>query len=260
MPTQLIFVVLFMVAALGYTFWMKNKAKQGIANARPAFQAFFERTGYRYADIETQPVEAQVERAYHDAANPDPKGNLDLHYVRDFHGLRVHYRSKTWREEKLSSTTYYRNNQWDADLQAPPRVPIHIADKSLASVLTKVGEAFSNQTRNFSPKCSQKVVTGIPALDDKFVVFGENPDAVRQVLQQNPGLVQLLQNWAEVDVWVTPQGSCFFDPNFANIQAAMGGTVSNMAMGFDYGKRTELSIPVHERVAELLATLVRATA
>ena len=40
----------------------------------------------------------------------------------------------------------------------------------------------------------------------------------------------------------------------------MGGMVSNMAMGFDYGKRTKLSIPVHERIAELLATLIRTTA
>lgn len=260
MPTQLIFMILFMAAAVGYTFWMRGKAKQGLANARPAFQAFFERTGYCYADLEGQPPAAQVERAYHDAAHPDPKGNIDLHYVRNFHGLRVHYRSKTWREEKIGSTTFYRNNQWDLDLPAPPRCPIHIADKKLASMMTKVGEAFSNTKRNFTPKASQKVVTGIPSVDDKFVVFGEDPDAVRQVLQQNPALVTLLQNWAEVDVWITAQSCCFFDPDFANIQAAMGGMVGNMAMGFDYGKRTELSIPVHERVAELLATLVRATA
>jgi hypothetical protein len=32
------------------------------------------------------------------------------------------------------------------------------------------------------------------------------------------------------------------------------------SMGFDFGKRTELTIPVHERVAELLATLIRTTA
>lgn len=260
MPSQVIFMVVFVAAAVAYTFWMKSKAKQGIANARPAFQAFFERTGYAYADLEGQPVDAQVNRAYQDAAHPDPKGNIDLHYVRNFHGVRVHYRSKTWREESLGSTTYYRSNQWDADLPAPPRVAMHIADKSLASVARKVGEAFSNQQRNFSPKCSQKVVTGIPSIDDKYVVYGEDPEAVRQVLQQNPSLVQLLQNWAQVDVYVTPGGSCFFDPNFANIQAAMGGMVSNMAMGFDYGKRTELSIPVHERVAELLSSLIRATA
>lgn len=260
MPIQVIFTVVFILASLGYMVWMKGKAKQGLANARPAFQGFFERTGYRYAELEQQPVEAQVERAYQEAAKPDPSGNTSLHYVRNFHGLRVHYRSKTWVEQGFNKTTYYRSNQWDADLPGPPRTAIHIADKSLASVMKAVGEVFSSSKRQFTPKCSHKVQTGIAAIDDKFVVYAENPDAARQLLQQNPGIVQLLQGWAEVDVWVTPEGSCFNDPSYSNLQAAMGGMVGNMAMGFDYGKRTELTIPVHERVAELLATLIRTTA
>jgi hypothetical protein len=201
-----------------------------------------------------------VNRAYHDAEHPDPKGNLDLHYVRNFHGLRVHYRSKSWWDENLTKRTFYRTNQWDAELPAPPRVTMHIADKGLASMVTKVGEAFSNTKRNFAPKCSQKVQTGIPNIDDKYVVYGDNPDAVRHVLQQNPALVQLLQNWAEVDLSITANGLVFFDPNYANLTAAMGGMVGGMSMMFDFSKRTELGIPVHERVAELFGTLARATA
>jgi hypothetical protein len=260
MPSQLIFAFLFIAASIGYYFWMKSKTKQGLANARPAFHAFFERTGYRYADIEQQPVEAQVERAIYEAEHPNPTGNLDLHYVRNFHGLRVHYRSKTWVEKAATKTTYYRSNQWDADLQVMPRIPIHIADKSLASVMKAVGEAFSNSSRNFSPKCSQKIATGVPAIDDKYVVYGENADAVRYLFQQNPGLVQLLQDWAELDVWVTPNGSCFNDPSYKNMTASIGGMVGGMALGFDMGKRIEAGMPIHERVAEVLGTLVRSTA
>jgi hypothetical protein len=260
MQPQLIFVAVFMAAAVAYMVWMKQKTKQGIVAARPAFQAFFERTGYRYADLAAAPVAAQVDRAYHDAAHPNPHGGMDLHYVRSFYGLPVHYRSKAWTEQSLGKTTHFRSNQWDADLPAPPRVPLHIADKALASMVRKVGEAFTSQTRNFSPKCSQRVVTGIANVDDKFVVYGENPDAVRHVLTQNPALVQLLQNWAEVDLSITGQSAVMFDPDYKNLTAAMGGTVGAMAMMFDYGKRTELSIPVHDRVAELLATLYRATA
>jgi len=256
----MIFGFVFMVAAIGYTVWMRSKTKQSIADARPAYQAFFERTGYRYADIEQQPVEAQVDRAYHDIANPDPAGNIDLHYVRNFHGLRVHYRCQTWVKKEGTTTTYYRSNQWDADLQQAPRIPVHIADKSLASVMKKVGEAFSNSKRHFTPKCSQEVVTGVPAIDQKYVVYGESAEAVRYLFQQNPALVQLLQDWAEVDVWITASGSCFNDPSFKNMTAAMGGMVGSMAMGFDMTKRTEAGIPVHERVAELLATLARTTA
>jgi hypothetical protein len=260
MPTQVIFAVIFVAASIAYTIWMRSKTKQGLANARPAFHMFFERTGYRYADLAQQPVEAQVERAFHEANNPNPSGNLDLHYVRNFHGLPVHYRSKTWVEKGLNKTTYYRSNQWTAELHAPPRIPVHIADKSLASVLKAVGEVFSNSTRNFTPKCSQQVQTGIPAIDSKYVVYGEQPDAVRWLFQQNPALVQLLQDWAELDVWITAEGACFNDPSYKNMMAAMGGMVGGMAMGFDFGKRTEAGIPIHERVAELLGTLARGTA
>ncbi len=259
MPVQVYFAVVFVVLSIGYTIWMRGKTKQGLANARPAFQAFFERTGYRYGDIAQLPVEMQVERAYHDARHPDPRGNVNLHYVRDFHGVPINYRSKAWVEKGFNNTTYHRSNQWDAPVPAPPRIPLHIADKSLDSLLKAAKEVFSNSTRNFTPQCSQKVVTGIPSIDDKFVVYGENPDAVRWLFQQNPGLAQLLQNWAELDVWVTAQGACFNDPSYSNIQAAMGGMVGSMAMGFDFGKRTELTIPVHDRVAELMATLIRAT-
>ncbi len=100
MPIQAIFAIVFIGLSLVYMVWMKGKTKQSLENARPAFHAFFERTGYRYADIAEQPVQAQVDRAYHDAAHPNPSGNVDLHYVRDFHGVRVHYRSKTWVERE----------------------------------------------------------------------------------------------------------------------------------------------------------------
>ena len=260
MTTQMIFVGLFIALAFGYQFWMRGKVKQGIKDARPAFQAFYERTGYRYADIEQQPIEAQVNRAYHDMEHPDPSGNIDLHQVRDFHGLRVHYRMKTRVEQNSTSRTYYRSNQWDADLGAPPRNAIHIADKSLDSVMKAVGEAFSNSKRHFNPKGSQKVQTGIPAIDSKYVVYADNPDQARQMLQQNPSLVQQLQDWAKLDVWVAGDGACFNDPSFDNLQAAMGGMVGNMAMGFDFAKRNEANIALHDRVAELLASLVRAAA
>jgi hypothetical protein len=249
--------ILIMAAGLGYTFWMKGKFKQSLAGARPAFQSFFERTGYRYAELEREPLDAQVDRAYREAEQPG--ANIDLHYVRDFYGIRIHYRAHTWVEQSVGKTTYFRSSRWDADLTQAPRIPIHIANKSLASMMKKVGEALGNSKRQFTPQCSQQIVTGVPAIDDKFVVYGENAEAVRWVFQQNPGLVQLLQNWPEVDVWVTARGGCFNDPSFSNIMAAMGGSISSMAMGFDYGKRVELGIPVHERVAELLATLIRAT-
>lgn len=255
-----VFPLLFIALAIAYTIWMKRQAKQGLANARPAFHAFFERTGYRYADLEHAPVQAQVERAYAEAQRPSPDGTLRLEYVRDFHGLRIHYTSRAWSEKKGAQTTYYRSNQWDAELPAPPRVPVHVADKGLTGYRKAAMEAVSNTVREFKPRGSLQVTTGIPTIDDQFVVYGEDPEAVRQLFARHPNLVGLLDGWAELDVSVTAEGACFADPGCHNLQAAMGGMIGNMAMGFDYGKRTELGIPVHDRVAELLATLVRATA
>lgn len=260
MPAQLLFVAIFIAASVAYMVWMKQKTKQGIEAARPAFRAFFERTSYRYSDLEQAPVEAQVDRAYQEARNPDPGGKTSLHYVRDFYGLRVHYRSSSWTEQKLTKTTHYRSNQWDAELPAPPRVPLHIADKSLGSVTHELGEAFTNQTRNFRPKCSQRVVTGVPLIDDKYNVYGEDPAAVRDVFSRNPALVELLQGWAQMDLAIMGQSAVLFDPDYANLTQAMGGMVGGMALMFDFAKRTELAIPVHDRVAQLLATLARATA
>jgi hypothetical protein len=39
----------------------------------------------------------------------------------------------------------------------------------------------------------------------------------------------------------------------------MGGTVGMMAVGLDYGKFMQLSIPIHDRIAELLAVAMRAS-
>jgi hypothetical protein len=256
---SIIFPILVIGLGLFYRSWMTKKSAQALDNAGPSFNAFFERTGYRYADLQNAGVEAQTQRALHDAKNPQA-GGYKLHYVRDFHGMPIHYTSSAGSEQRDGKSVYVVSNAWSAELPAPPRFPIHIADKRLDSTLKAVGEAFSNKKRVFNPKCSQRVTTGIPAIDDKFVVFADNPQAAQAMLAQNPHLVELLGGWEEVDVSVTANGAVFADPEQKNMMAAMGGMIGSMAMGFDYGKRTELGIPVHERVAELLATLARAAA
>jgi hypothetical protein len=49
----------------------------------------------------------------------------------------------------------------------------------------------------------------------------------------------------------------FSDPMQKNVNAGAGGMVGQMAVGLDVMKRTELMIPVHDRIAELLATVQR---
>jgi hypothetical protein len=239
---------------------MKKRMAVAYENAKPMYVAFFQRTGYRFVDMLDQSPEAQANRSFEDAKKPQTAGTFDLHYVRDFYGIRLHYRSSSgWRKEGTKNI-FWRSNGWEADLPAPARTPIHIADKRLDSTMKAIGEIFSNSERVFNAKASQKVPTGIPEVDANFVVFGEDPNAVRALFASNPGIAALLSGWAELDVAVVGNRAVFADPSQKNMTAALGGMTGNMALGLDIGKRIELSIPVHDRVAELMATLVRAAA
>lgn len=244
MLIQLILFVVIGGAFIGFNVYMRKRAVAGTAGISAAAQRFQEVTGYQ-----------EVKPAF-----PLPEGQYESHSVRNYHGLPIHYRFSSRTEKTFNQTTTFTSNAWTAELQAPPRIPIHIADKRLVGVAKAVGEAFSNTTREFTPRCPQRVETGIPAVDAAFVVYAESAEAARYLFAQTPALVPLLQNWAELDVSVTRDGVTFNDPGMTNIHAAMGGVVGNAALGFDVGKRLELTIPVHERVAELLATLARATA
>jgi hypothetical protein len=136
---------------------------------------------------------------------------------------------------------------------------VHIADKSLDSTLKAAKELLGNSKRVFNPKCREKVLTGIPELDSKFGVWSDDPAGAQQMFRANPALVQLLSGWAELDLSITGNRAVFADPTQKNMQAAMGGTMGSMAIGFDYGKRLDLAIPTHDRVADLFTALVQAT-
>ncbi len=139
-------------------------------------------------------------------------------------------------------------------------MPFQIADRSLSSVGKAVREAFSNMTRNWSARFPHQVPqTGNPQFDARFVVLGHDPNAVALLLQQSPALCAQLLQCVEVDFWIDAQACVFSDPLQKNMNAAMGGMVGQMAMGFDYGKRLEMSIPVHERMSEIIALAVRAS-
>jgi hypothetical protein len=253
----------------GYTFWMKKKAAQAAVNARPAAIAYFERTGYCHADRMGMPPDVQADRATalgNDMMKFSQQGKLgeeqvhETHLIRNYHGLVIHYRNGMSVKRETGKTTTARWASFNGDLLAPPRVSIHIADRSLDSTMKAVGEVFSNSRRVFNPRCSQRIVTSIPEVDKKFVVYADDPPAAVHLLASNPALIELLQGWAEVDVAITRDGVFFNDPEQKNTNAAFGGTLGNMAIGFDHAKRYDLMIPVHDRIADLMLTLARTTA
>jgi len=254
-----VIMIVFVALAAGYTLWMRKRASKALDDAKPAFEAFFQRTGYRFPELLDAPPAVQADRAMFDAKNPKP-GGYQVHYIRDYHGIRIHYESGYGMRKEGGKSVYWYSNAWEAEVPHPVRVPLHIADKSLDSTLKAAKELFSNSKRMFTPKGSQRIQTGIAEVDARFVVFGDDPAAVQAVFHHNPALVHALSGWAELDVSIVPGRAVFADPSQNNMNAAMGGAVGSMALGFDYGKRLELGIPVHDRVADLFALLFRATA
>jgi hypothetical protein len=250
-----VFPAIMMLAFGGYFVWMMNKRKQATAAAGPAMHAFFTRTGFRYAHLPPEPVDMHVQQAVTEASDYSARDRV-TQYVRSFHGMQVRFEQAYVATPQGGSIS----GSWSTALTSPPRVPFHIADKSLSGLGKVASEMFSNTTRNWSPRFPQQVQTGIPQIDGRFVVFGFDPNAVRHILQQNPALVQALLGCAEVDLWVDQNSAVFADPMQKNMNAAMGGMVGNMALGFDIAKRMEMSIPVHERMSEILAMSVRAAA
>jgi hypothetical protein len=252
-PQVFVWPVIMLVFFGGYMLWMKNRTQTAMAGLGPAMHAFFAKTGFRYAHIPPEPIEAHVHTAMQEA-NDYNVANRVIHYVRNFHGVPIHFRQAY----QYSGNTYSISCSWSASLAAPVRIPFQIADRSLSSMGKAVREAFSNTTRVWNPKFPHAVTTGLPHIDQRFVVLGNDPAAVQWLLQQNPALVAALMQCVEVDLWVDGCEAVFSDPSQKNMNAAMGGTVGQMALGFDYGKRMDMSIPVHERMSEILALAARA--
>lgn len=255
MPTTQLFVT-FVVLGLfgGYSVWMTRRSKKAVADMGPVMQAFFAQTGYRYADMPPEPMAAHVQRAVAEAQNWTP-GDRVIRYVRNFHGIPITFEQSY----RTSPQGFSQSCSWRAPLPAPPRIPFHVADRSLDSVGKAVREAFSHVEREFHPRYPQRVETGNPEVDRRFLVFGHDPQAVRWLFTNCPALVSALGQCSEVDLWVDAHSVVFSDPSQKNITAALGGTVGQMALGFDMQKRTDMTLPVHERICEILAFAVRAS-
>lgn len=246
--------ILLMVAVGGYAVFTQSKIKKATSNLGPAFRDFFLKTGFRYPTLAPEPVDLHVQHALAEAAAPHTGPNRIIHYVRNYHGLAVHFRQSY----EVTNKGLSISGSWSAPLHAPPRVPFHIAERSLSSVGKVVKEVFSNVTRHWRPVHPVEVQVGIPAIDGRFVVYGHDVEAVRRLFHTNPALVAALVASTEVDLWIDAREAVFADPGQKNMNAAMGGMIGQMAMGVDFGKRLELSIGVHEHVSELLAMSIRA--
>jgi len=256
MSMQAILPLLLLGAFAAYAFWAMNKRKKAMENLGPAFRRFFENTGYRYVELGDAPLEAHVEHTEKKWRQMmGPQRTFEQRLVRDFHGAKIFWDSFMGPE----GSSYVMSCSWSLKLPNPPRVPWQAADKSLSSMGKAVKEAFSNSTRSWKARYPTAVQAGDPELDKKILFFGEDAQAVQQVLQ-TAGLKELLLSCTEVDLVVGADEVRFADPMQKNIRAAMGGTIGMMASGTDYGKFMDLSVAVHEKLTELLVVAARASA
>ena len=242
-----------MAAFAGYALYTYNKRKGLMQTLGPAMRPFFEQTGYRFSDQPTAPMNQQLALAG-ERMRDYYAGKGELNLVRDYHGLSIHHMMKS-SFSSANTVSYFCS--WTIALQAPPRVEWQAADKRLTGVGKAVKEAFSNSSRSWEAKFP-KVESGDGELDKKLNFYGNDAEAVRRVLL-SPGLKEALLVLSEVDLDVTSKGVRFSDPMQKNLLAAMGGKMGAMTIGTDFAAAFQLTLPVHEQIAELLALSVRAS-
>lgn len=254
MKTQFLFPILIMALFLGYTLYTLRRRKAGMPQA---FRMFFERTGYRYADILDRPLEDHVMHGQTLMANAHH--GYHIHMLRDYYGVPVHSIQELSHRHEGSKSVTSMSASWFAPLPQKPRILLQVAERSLSGFRKGLKEAFSNTSRVWAPAYPQQLTSGDPELDRRFQFYGYEPVAVHHVMS-TPGLKELLLGCAEVDLCVYPDRIVFADPVQKNMTAGMGGTIGMMAMGGDMTRWMEMTIPVHDRIAQLLGTAARACA
>jgi hypothetical protein len=252
---QILMLVLFGGAFLGYFIWMKKKTSSMMAQVPDSFRMLFERTGYRLTELgPTAPLEQHVAQAV--ARTTALQQGAQAHqenYTRDFHGVAIQYQS--YMGAGADANTRVISARWSARNPARPRVLLEVAEKSLVGVRKALGEAFSNMTRNWEPSLPQ-FQSGDPELDARFFFYASDANAGVAIVRDASVKAHLLGS-AEVCLCAHADEVFFSDPMQKNVNAGIGGTVGQMAVGLDIMKRTELMIPVHDRMAELIATVQR---
>jgi hypothetical protein len=253
-PFQLITPIIFVAFALFAFFYMRKfgraSAEKAIVEAVPMMRTFFERTGYRFADGRAATPDQAIQRWQQAYAKSMRGEGYDVHFVRDFHGLEVHYEQFTGQRDGA----YVLSQSWWAPMPQMPRTVFHIAESGLASSVSKLAkEMFTNMKTNWKPAFQRQIQTGDRELDGRFVVYGENDDAVRAALS-DPSLKQALLACDYVDLRVVPDSIRFSDPQQKNTLAMMGGTYGAMQYAGNPGKAFEVTLPVHDRIAQILHT------
>jgi len=253
MLTSLILTAVVCGGSLGYSLYLTRRSRAAMPEA---FRMFFERTGYRYADILDRPLDAHIMHGAKLVAGAATRG-YRIHMIRDFHGTPIHSVQEHRPRSQNGRPVVEAGASWWTPLPRPPRIRLQIVERSLAAPAGALQEAFGSERRVWTQHLPLSVQAGDAELDQRFLFFGIAAEEVLQVLR-TPGVRDLLLGCAEIDLTVERDRVVLADPRHKNMTAGTGGYLGSLALGADMMKRMELTIPVHDRVAELLATTGRA--
>lgn len=242
-------------------------ALTGAAPTGPAPGAtdFFARSGYRYAGMEQESLEAQAQRASSEG-EAIVHGYYAVHYVRWIADVRVDFRQASFQARNLArfpggeSAAHGHGSftmrgsrgvqnttmacSWRVARQQPPAVLFHVAERGL-------GGSSLLGTRPWSPRAPLRFDSGLLALDQRFQLYAFEPDAARALLQGRPELVARLLECVEVDLWVDAAGAELADPELHNLY---GGRENALRIPTDPAAHLQRMLDAHDRVTALLTS------
>jgi len=231
--------------------WLMVRAsKKHMPEVLDAKRAFFEQTGFRHRSLPQGDIEQQV--VYRKPGQGLKYGEEYVKPLAD--GRQIEF---------FASVEFQGNQQvqqrfWRLILAKPPVVTWQLAERSLSGVGKAAKELLTKQRRSFTAVFPGPVPIGDEALDERFILYTEEPDSVRRILCGEE-LRPLLLQCAEVELSVDAQKVVFNDPSNKNIQAAYGGHTGALATGLNAAPSIRAGTVVHQRMIDILIAAAQAS-
>jgi len=236
-------ILLTFVVIIGVVVFLRVRSSGGrervAARAAPLVRVFLERTGYQLIGAAGMQLEAQAERWQHMYLASHSGQPYDVHLVRLYHGLEVH-----WQHLK---TAAYRNFTWSqtwwCPLASPPRTQFHVAERSNLN---------PRMQSSWRPAFPRMMATGDAELDRRFLVYTAHDEHAVRAILANPTLRGALLGCAHVDLRVLADSVSFSDPMQTNAVHMLGGPMASIPIMVDPGRTFEMTLPLHEHIASIL--------
>jgi hypothetical protein len=248
-------IVTMAIAGAFVAYWLYRASRQRAA-APDTLREFLARTGYRYADIPEEPLEAQVLHGQALASRAGGRG-YRIHMIRDFHGLPIHLEQATEHGRRDGGRQVSTTAAWWMPLARTAAIRLQVAERSFGGATKALKELVTSHERTWSQRYPVRVEVGDRELDERFAFFGIDEGEVRSALGR-ADVRDLLLGLAEVDLCVHEDRVVLSDPLQRNVAAASGGALGQLALGTDPARRVAMAVPVHDRIAELLVAVGQA--